>query len=150
MTSSRGDGFWTGKSIAFVSLVATVLFVGLLGWISTSDACEETLVSSDPSPNGGWEVRTFFTDCGWMRGFTTRLAIRHFGDSFDPGKRGLIDSGLVLVAGKRLPIRVDWSGDDTLSLSCMGCRKTPLFWVRKGGNPVVRLFDSAGSILERP
>lgn len=150
MTSQTVGGFWTGKTIALAGFAATALFVALLGWRAQSATCQEVVVSSHPSPQGAWVVRSFFTDCGWMRGFTTRLALRRTGDAFEPGSRGLVDSGLVLVAGKRLPIQVEWIGDDTLSLSCMGCRKTPMFWVRKSGVPVVRLFDSAGSILERP
>lgn len=150
MEARASGGFWTGKTIALAAFLATALFVGLLGWRAQGATCKETVVSSHPSPEGRWELRGFFTDCGSMRGFTTRLALRRAGDPFDPGPKGLVDSGLVLVAGKRLPIRVEWIGDDTLSLSCMGCRKTPMFWVRKGGDPVVRLFDSAGSILERP
>jgi hypothetical protein len=150
MASSETGGFWTGKTIALAAFLATLTFVGLLAWRVQHGTCEESLVSSHPSPGGGWEAKAFFTDCGLMRGFTTRLALRRAGDPFVPGSRGLVDSGLVLVAGKRLPVTVEWIGDDTLSLSCMGCRKTPMFWVRKGGDPVVRLFDSAGSILERP
>ena len=150
MGSPVGGGFWTGKTIALVAFAATAAFVGLLGWRAQTATCQEVVVSNHPSPEGAWVARSFFTDCGWMRGFTTRLALRRTGDAFVPGPRGLVDSGLVLVAGKRLPIQVEWIGDDTLSLSCMGCRKTPMFWVRKTGNPVVSLFDSAGSILERP
>lgn len=150
MGARASGGFWTGKTIALAALLATMAFVGILAWRAQTVRCEEIVVSSHRSPGGSWEARSFFTDCGWMRGFTTRLALRRSGDPFVPGSRGLVDSGLVLVAGKRLPIRVAWVGEDTLSLSCMGCRKTPMFWVRKGGDPVVRLFDSAGSILERP
>lgn len=150
MPSATDGGFWTGKTIALAALLSTMAFVGLLAWRAQTAICEETVVSSHPSPGGSWEARAFFTDCGWMRGFTTRLALRRAGDPFEPGSRGLVDSGLVLVAGKRLPVRVAWIGEDTLSLSCMGCRKTPMFWVRRGGAPVVTLFDSAGSILERP
>lgn len=149
-SAPASTGLWTGKTISAAAAVATLLFLALLGWRTQGNRCREDVFAVSRSPSSRWEVRTYFTDCGFLRGYTTRLAIRESPHPFVPGSRGLVDSGLVLVAGKRLPVSVDWMGDDTLSLSCMGCRKTPMFWVRKGGSPVVRLFDSAGSVLERP
>ena len=149
--TERGmKGFWTGKTISVAAFMATLVFLALLAWATHGNRCQETLFASSKSPSSAWEVRTYFTDCGFLRGYTTRMALRAKGDSFQPGRRGLMDSGLLLVAGKRLPIRIEWRGDDTLSLSCMGCRKTPLFWVRREGHPIVQLFDSAGSVLEHP
>lgn len=122
------------------------------GWLylRPPERCAEEVREEYRTPDDSWTLRTLLARCGTARGFTERVALRRAGDPWTAGRRGLTDSGIIVLFAKDLPLSHEFQGD-TLVLSCSGCTKAPLFWKRTSGLPFhLRVIDSAGTVLERP
>jgi hypothetical protein len=106
-------------SVRALENVARLLPMLLLFLACGLNPCENTLVSTVPSPDGRWQAVLFERSCGATTGFSTQVSIIPAGKALPPdaGNTFYADGGDVSAPWGGPPAELTWLGPDRLQIA---------------------------------
>lgn len=97
-------------------VTATILSIAaLLG--GCGQGCENEVTRSIASPSGKLKAVVFHRGCGATTGFNTQVSLVAATDSLPN------DGGNVLIVEGKVPMRIQWSSEERISVSGLGSAK---------------------------